>query len=107
VYGLLYLEFVGEWERCQRLGKAFKIAPNLQDRLGKFHLMLQSVIHPISFGENKPWSIIVFPLKYSADILSYRDDIINLLFQFGVNGFGFIVSFMDNGIVKEKERRLL
>lgn len=107
VYGLLYLEFVGEWERCQSLGKAFKIAPNLQERLGKFHLMLQSVIRPIFFGENKPWSITVFPLKYSADILSYRDDIINLLFQFGVNGFGFIVSFMDNGIVKEKEQELL
>lgn len=107
VYGLLYLEFVGEWERHQKLGKEFTIAPKLKEHLQLFHLMLQSVVEPISFGERKPWSIVVFPLKYSADILSFRDDVINLLFQFGVNGFGFIVCFQDNGIIAEKQNDIL
>lgn len=107
VYGLLYLEMMGEWELNQQMGKTFDMAHKLRDRLGKFHHMLQSLIEPITFGEQKPWSIITFPLKYSADILSFRDDIINLLFQFGVNGFGFIVCFQDNGIVKETEKELI
>lgn len=107
VYGLLYLEFVGEWKRHREMGKEFRINPGLKDHLSKFHLMLQSVVEPISFGERKPWSIVVFPLKYSADILSYRDDVINLLFQFGVNGFGFIVCFQDNGAIAEKEHEIL
>jgi len=107
VYGLFYLEMVGEWERHQQLGKPFDISPKLKYRLSRFHLMLQSVVDPISFGERKPWSIVVFPLKYSADLLSYRDDVINLMFQFGVNGFGFVVCFQDNGVVAERQAEIL
>lgn len=107
VYGLLYLEMMGEWERNQATGTEFQFSIKLRDRLGKFHHMMQSLIEPISFSEHKPWSIIKFPLKYSADILSFRDDVINLLFQFGVNGFGFIVCFQDNGIIKETESELI
>lgn len=107
VYGLLYLEMMGEWKLNQEMGKTFKLANKLRDKLGKFHHMMQSLIEPITFSDHKPWSIVVFPLKYSADILSFRDDIINLSFQFGVNGFGFIVCFQDNEIVKETESELI
>lgn len=107
VYGLLYLEMMGEWQHNQVTGKQFDFSIKLRDRLGKFHHMMQSLIEPITFGERKPWSIIIFPLKYSADLLSFRDDVINLLFQFGVNGFGFIVCFQDNGIIKETEKELI
>lgn len=107
VYGLLYMEMMGEWQRKQDMAEPFDFSNKLRDRLGKFHHMMQSVIEPITFGDKKPWSIVKFPLKYSADILSFRDDIINLLFQFGVNGFGFIICFQDNGIVKETEQELL
>ena len=107
VYGLLYLEMMGEWKRHQQLGKEFKISPNLRERLGKFQVMLQSVIKPVSFSERKPWSLIVFPLKYSDEILSYRDDVINLMFQFGVNGFGFIICFQDNGVIEEKHSEII
>ena len=107
VYGLLYLEMMGEWERHHEMNKPFKFDAKLRDRMGKFHHMMQSLIEPITFGERKPWSIVTFPLKYGADISSFRDDIINLMFQFGVNGFGFIVSFIDNGITKETERELI
>lgn len=107
VYGLLYMEMMGEWEYHQDINKPFQFENKLRDRLGKFHHMMQSLIEPITFGERKPWSMVVFPLKYSADITSFRDDIINLMFQFGVNGFGFVVSFMDNEIVKETEQELI
>lgn len=99
VYGLLYYEMVYERDRLLKKGEQFELSASLKERFGNFHLMLQSVVEPITFEGKKPWSIIVFPLKYSADIFSYRDDPINLMFSFGVNGFGFIACLQDNGVI--------
>ena len=107
LYGLLYYEMRYERDRLLRKGEEFGLSPQLKERFGNFHLMLQSLIAPVSFEDRKPWSIVVFPLKYSADIFSYRDDAINLLFSFGVNGFGFIACLQDGGVIKEKESKLL
>ncbi|WP_233530480.1 hypothetical protein [Gelidibacter salicanalis] len=107
VYGLLYYEMIYERDRLLKKRKAFELSPALKERFGNFHLMLQSIIEPISFVGKKPWSIVVFPLKYSADIFSYRDDAINLMFSFGVNGFGFIACLQDNGVIKEKQKEIL
>lgn len=107
VYGMLYYEMQYESNRILKQGRNFDLSPMLRERFGNFHLMLQSVIEPISFTGKKPWSITVFPLKYSADIISYRDDAINLLFSFGVNGFGYIACLQDNGAIAEKEQDLL
>ncbi len=107
VYGLLYHEMQYESNRVLRAGETFDLSPMLRERFGNFHLMIQSIIEPITFSDRKPWSITVFPLKYSADILSYRDDAINLLFQFGVNGFGFIACLQDNGVISESQHDIL
>ncbi|SRX74794.1 hypothetical protein [Aequorivita antarctica] len=107
VYGLLYYEMLYERDRLLRQGEEFALSAHLRERFGRFHLMLQSIIEPVSFVGQKPWSIVVFPLKYSADIFSYRDDAINLMFSFGVNGFGFIACLQDNGLIGEKEKELL
>ncbi len=107
VYGLLYYEMIYEKQRLLRQGKEFSISPYLKERFGNFHLMLQSLIAPVSFEGKKPWSIVIFPLKYSADIFSYRDDTVNLLFSMGVNGFGIIVCFRDNGVIAEKQKDIL
>jgi hypothetical protein len=98
---------VYERDRLLRKGEEFELSAALKERFGHFHLMLQSLIEPISFIGKKPWSIAVFPLKYSADIFSYRDDAINLIFSFGVNGFGFIACLQDNGVIGEKQKELL
>lgn len=107
VYGLIYLELLYERSRLMREGKEFKLSPYLKRRFMVFHLMLQSLVSPVEFMERKPWSITVFPLKFSEDIFTYRDDTVNLLFQFGVNGFGFIVCFQDNGAIGEKMAPIL
>lgn len=107
VYGLLYYEMVYERDRLLKKGEDFELSAALRERFGNFHLMLQSVIEPISFIGKKPWSIVVFPLKYSADIFSYRDDAVNLMFSFGVNGFGFIACLQDNGVIMEKQKEIL
>lgn len=107
VYGLTYYEMLYERDRLLRSGKEFELSLMLRDRFGKFHLMLQSIIEPVSFVGKKPWSIVVFPLKYSSDIFSYRDDAINLMFSFGVNGFGFIACLQDNGAIGESQKDIL
>lgn len=107
VYGLLYYEMIYEKDSMLAKGKEFVLSGTLKKRFGYFHLMLQSVIKPISFVGKKPWSIAVFPLKYTSDIFSYRDDPINLMFSFGVNGFGFIACLQDNGVIGEKQKELL
>lgn len=107
VYGLLYYEMQYESKRALRTGIEFTLSALLRERFGNFHLMLQSIVEPVSFTGKKPWSIAVFPLKYSADIVSFRDDSVNLLFQFGVNGFGFIACLQDNGVIGEKQKDIL
>lgn len=107
VYGLLYYEMVYEKQLLQRQGKDFHISTYLKNRFGRFHLMLQSLILPVTFEGIKPWSIAVFPLKYSSDIFSYRDDTVNLLFSMGVNGFGMVVCFQDGGQIGNKQKEIL
>ncbi|WP_226065017.1 hypothetical protein [Kaistella polysaccharea] len=107
VYGMLYYEMQYEYGRLMKRGENFDLSAALRERFGNFHLMMQSIVEPVSFVGKKPWSIAVFPLKYSEDIFSYRDDTINLLFQFGVNGFGFIACLQDNGIIGEKNKDIL
>ena len=107
VYGLLYYEMVYERDRLLKQGKEFELSTTLKRRFSHFHLMLQSIIEPISFIGKKPWTIALFPLKYSSDIFSYRDDAINLMFSFGVNGFGFVACLQDNGVIGEKQKEIL
>ena len=107
VYGMLYYEMQYESQRKLRLRENFDLSKTLRERFGNFHLMLQSIVESIFFVGKKPWSIVVFPLKYSDDIFSYRDDTVNLLFQFGVNGFGFIACLQDNGVIGEKQKDIL
>lgn len=107
VYGILYHELSLERKRLVKYEKEFDLSPYLRQRYGYFHLMLQSLIAPIKFVGKKPWSITVFQLKYSADLFSYRDDAVNLMFQLGVNGFGFVAALQDSGVIGDKEQELL
>lgn len=107
VYGLLYYEMLYESSRVLAKGEEFLLSETLKERFGHFHFMLQSIIKPIEFVGKKPWSIVVFPLKYSSDIFSYRDDTINLMFSFGVHKFGFIACLQDNGVIGEKQKDIL
>ncbi|MGS0748753.1 hypothetical protein [Halpernia sp. GG3] len=107
VYGFLYYEMTFESNRLRKQGSEFNLSAFLRERFGNFHLMLQSVFRPVKFVGKKPWTIVVFPLKFSADIFSFRDDAINLMFSFGVNGFGFISCLQDDGHLGEMQKDIL
>lgn len=107
VYCVLYQDLLIEKEKKQKQNVEFDISPTLKNRFALFHLMLQSLVAPISFGAIKPWGITIVKLKYSKDIFNYRDDTVNLMFTLGMNGFGIIATLQDNGIVMQKEQALL
>lgn len=107
VYGILYHDLIIEKTRQQKQEKEFRLSPHLKKRFGLFHLMLQSLISPVTFAGTKPWSISIVKLKYSKDIFNYRDSPINLIFTLGMNGFGLIACLQDNGLVKQKHKDIL
>lgn len=108
VYGTLFHEMSMEKKRLAKYERELKVSPFLKERFGLFHLMLQSLVVPMDFvGAKKPWSITVVQLKFSDDIMNYRDDTVNLMFSLGVNGFGIIASLHDNEVVVDHQQMIL
>lgn len=108
VYGVLYHDLVLASRSKKKPGaKDFQLSPTLKLRFSKFHLMLQSLIVPMEFKGEKPWSIAIVNLKYSKDIFNYKDEPTNLNFSLGMNGFGIIACLQDNGAVARKEKNVL
>jgi len=107
VYGVLYQELMIERMRSEKRGIEFELSKTLKKRFAYFHLMLQSLISPVRFTENKAWSIALVRLKYSKDIFNYRDDAVNLIFSLGFNGFGIIAVLQDNGVLYNEYKGLL
>lgn len=107
VYGVLYHEMLLEKKKSEEKGIEFELSEILTDRFSYFHLMLQSLISPVYFTENKSWSIFVVKLKYSEEVFNYRDDAINLIFTLGINGFGIISILQDNGVLKNEYNEII
>ena len=107
VYGILFYELKVEQQKMQRRKSELQLSEVLLKRFGLFHLMLQSITEPISFGKKKPWSINLVKLKYSKDIFHFRDSTVDLHFSLGVNGFGIIASYYDNGLIEEEHADVL
>lgn len=107
VYGILHHDLITERKKKAVQNKPFTLSPSLKNRLGLFHLMLQSLVAPIEFRGGTPWSISIVKLKYSKEVFNYKDDTIQLMFALGMNGFGIIACFQDNGLVKLNQQPLL
>lgn len=107
VYGILYHDLLLEKQKCEKWKKPFGVAPRLKERLSVFHLMLQSLVKPLHFVGEKPWSITVVSVKYSKEVFNYRDDTIQLMFALGMNGVGVIACLQDNGLVKKEQQDIL
>ncbi|HEU5054235.1 MAG TPA: hypothetical protein VFT78_14040 [Hanamia sp.] len=109
VYGVLYHDLVLAISRSKKRAgaKDFQLSPALKLKFSKFHLMLQSLLVPMEFKGERPWSIAIVNLKYSKDIFNYKDEPTNLNFSLGLNGSGIIACLQDNGVVAKKEEDLL
>ena len=98
-YGVLYQDISIEVRKSTAKGKEFELDGLLNERLKKLHLLLQSLVVPMDFNGPKLWSIRVFDIKYSKDVFNYRDELTNLNFSLGMNGFGIVACLQDNGAV--------
>lgn len=107
VYGILYHDLLIEKDRLRKLDKEFVLSPRLKERFSLFHLMLQSLVSPVTFKGLRPWSVSVVRLKYSKDIFNYRDDPVRLMFSLGMNRFGIIACLQDNGMVQQRQEDIL
>lgn len=107
VYGILYHDMLNESARLQKQNIEFGLSPKLKERYSLFHLMLQSLILPIKFKGQTPWSVSVLRVKYSKDIFNFRDNPVTLDFSLGLNGFGIVACLQDNGLVTRKLQPLL
>lgn len=107
VYGVLYNDLLVEKKKSAKRQKEFKLSPALQRRFKKLHLMLQSLVVPMSFAGVKPWSISIVKVQYSKDVFNYRDEPTNMNFSLGMNGFGVVACLQDNGAVGQHQEKIL
>jgi hypothetical protein len=107
VYGVLYHDLLAERKRAARRNLEFKLSPLLIKRFSLLHLMLQSLVAPISFSERKPWSISIFKSKISKDVFNYKDEPTNLNFSLSMKDFGIVACLQDNGAVAEFQKDIV
>ncbi|MEN9446884.1 MAG: hypothetical protein RJA25_173 [Bacteroidota bacterium] len=107
IYGILFHDLLIEKKKKEKRNLEFGISDLLKERFSLFHIMLQSLIAPITFSALKPWSIAIVPLQYSKEVFNYKGDAINLFFTLGTNGFGIIALLQDNDFIKQRENELL
>jgi hypothetical protein len=107
VYGVLYHDLLAERKRAARRNLEFKLSPLLIKRFSLLHLMLQSLVAPISFSERKPWSICIFKSKISKDVFNYKDEPTHLNFSLSMNDFGIVACLQDNAAVAEFQKDIV
>lgn len=107
VYGVIFNEIRIGIRQQKTAGEQFTISQSLVHKFTNLHLMLQSLIRPVEFEGNLPWTIHVVPVSHSADLFSYRDEVNTLTFCLRMNDFGIIACLQDNGANKIYHQDLL
>jgi hypothetical protein len=106
MYGVLYQDISIEKRKPVVDGKEFVLPLFLQERFGKLHSLLQSLVCPMDLNGSKLWSIKVFKINISKDVFNYKDETTNLNFSLGMNDFGIVACLQDNGAVADDQQRL-
>jgi hypothetical protein len=97
VYGILFNEIRIGMRQQKAINEEFTISQSLIHKFSNLHIMLQSIIRPIEFDGNLPWTIKVFKAEAKQDLFNYRDEINTLTFSLGMKDFGIIACLQDNG----------
>ncbi|MGF7230619.1 hypothetical protein [Arachidicoccus sp.] len=97
MYGVLYQDFSYAISQQEKRRKEFIVSPLLRRKYKNLRLMLQSLIRPVIFDGFSPWSIKLYRVNISKDILNYKDETRKLNFCFGMNGFAIAACLQDNG----------
>ncbi len=97
VYGILFNEILIGIRQQKAINEEFVFSQSLIHKFSNLHIMLQSIIRPMEFEGNLPWTIKVFKTDAKQDLFNYRDEINTLTFSLGMKDFGIIACLQDNG----------
>ena len=97
IYGILFNEIRIGIRQQKALNEEFVFSQSLIHKFSNLHIMLQSLINPVVFEGNLPWTIRIFRIDSRQDLFNYRDEINTLTFSLGMKDFGIIACLQDNG----------
>lgn len=97
VYGILFNEITIGIKQQKANNEEFVFSQSLVHKFSNLHIMLQSIIKPVIFEGNLPWTIRIFKKDNKQDLFNYRDEINTLTFSLGMKDFGIIACLQDNG----------
>ncbi|MES2874930.1 MAG: hypothetical protein V4708_14470 [Bacteroidota bacterium] len=97
IYGILFNEIRIGIRQQKAKNEEFVFSQSLIHKFSNLHYMLQSMIQPVIFEGNLPWTIRIFKVNSAQDLFNYRDEINTLTFSLGMKDFGIIACLQDNG----------
>lgn len=97
VYGILFNEIRIGIRQQKAINEEFVLSQSLIHKFSNLHIMLQSLIRPVIFEGNLPWTIRIFKVDNPEEVFNYRDEINTLTFSLGMKDFGIIACLQDNG----------
>lgn len=97
IYGILFNEIRIGIRQQKAQNEEFVFSQSLIHKFSNLHFMLQSIIKPIVFEANPPWTIRIFKIDTDQDLFNYRDEINTLTFNLSMKDFGIVACLQDNG----------
>lgn len=97
IYGILFNEIRIGIRQQKAKNEEFVFSQSLIHKFSNLHIMLQSMISPVVFEGNLPWTISIFKINSPQDLFNYRDEINTLTFSLGMKDFGIVACLQDNG----------
>lgn len=97
VYGMVFVEVQAGVRQQMVNGESMNFSQVLAHKFKNLHLMLQSLIVPMQFDGNRPYTIQVVRVDNPQDFFNYRDEINTLVFSMRMGDFGIIACLQDNG----------
>lgn len=107
VYGVVFNEIQVGIRQQVLSGEAMNFSQLLAHKFRNLHAMLQSLIRPVVFDGQQPFSIRVFPVNNPENTFSYRDEINTLVFSLRTHDFGIIACLQDNGASQTYHQEVL
>lgn len=97
LYGVVFNEIQVGIRQALLSGEPMNFSQALVHKFRNLHAMLQSIVVPMEFEHQNPFSIQVFSVENAPETFLYRDEINTLVFSLRMNDFAIIATLQDNG----------
>jgi len=97
LYGVVFNEIQAGIRQAVLSGEEMNFSQALVHKFRNLHAMLQSLLVPMEFEHQLPFSIQIFPVNKADNTFMYRDEINTLIFSLRMKDFAIIATLQDNG----------